>query len=52
MAVEPLPRARQWQGASLSSRGDSLSFIAVWSHPLLDWLNAYSVRLLMPFEHR
>jgi inner membrane protein len=26
-----------------------LSFIAVWSHPLLDWLNVYGVRILMPF---
>src|SRR5690606_20069063 len=29
-----------------------LSFIAVWSHPLLDWLNTYGVRLLMPFDGR
>ena len=27
-----------------------LSFIAVWSHPFLDWLNVYGVRLLMPFS--
>jgi inner membrane protein len=26
--------------------------IAVWSHPLLDWLNTYGVRLLMPFSGR
>lgn len=25
---------------------------AVWSHPLLDWLNTYGVRLLMPFSPR
>lgn len=30
----------------------SLSFMAVWSHPLLDWLNTYGVRLLMPFDGR
>lgn len=29
-----------------------LSCIAVWSHPLLDWLNTYGVRLLMPFDDR
>ena len=27
-----------------------LSTIAVWSHPLLDWLNTYGVRVLMPFS--
>jgi inner membrane protein len=27
-----------------------LSFAAVLSHPLLDWLNTYGVRLLMPFD--
>lgn len=29
-----------------------LSFLAVLSHPLLDWLNTYGVRLLMPFDQR
>lgn len=27
-----------------------LAFLAVWSHPLLDWLNTYGVRFLMPFD--
>lgn len=27
-----------------------LSFLSVWSHPLLDWLNTYGIRLLMPFS--
>jgi len=27
-----------------------LSAISVWSHPFLDWLNQYGVRLLMPFS--
>lgn len=27
-----------------------LSYLAVWSHPLLDWMNTYGVRLLMPFS--
>jgi inner membrane protein len=30
----------------------ALSFLAVLSHPLLDWLNTYGVRLLMPFDDR
>lgn len=29
-----------------------LSYLAVLSHPLLDWLNTYGVRLLMPFDGR
>ena len=29
-----------------------LSFVSVLSHPLLDWLNTYGVRLLMPFSGR
>ncbi|MGD2116686.1 MAG: metal-dependent hydrolase [Acidobacteriota bacterium] len=28
----------------------ALSVIGVWSHPLLDWLNVYGVRLLAPFD--
>lgn len=27
-----------------------LAFLGVWSHPFLDWLNTYGVRLLMPFN--
>lgn len=30
----------------------ALSFLAVWSHPLLDWLNTYGIRLLMPLDSR
>jgi inner membrane protein len=30
----------------------ALSAIGVWSHPLLDLLNTYGVRLLMPFSDR
>ncbi len=29
-----------------------LSAIGIWSHPLLDLLNTYGVRLLMPFSNR
>ena len=27
-----------------------IAFLGVWSHPLLDWLNTYGIRLLMPFR--
>lgn len=27
-----------------------LSTLAVWTHPSLDWLNTYGIRLLMPFS--
>ena len=27
-----------------------IAFLGVWSHPLLDWLNTYGVRVLMPFD--
>src|SRR5690606_20874363 len=30
----------------------ALAFLAIWSHPLLDWMNTYGVRLLMPFDGR
>lgn len=29
-----------------------LSYLATWSHPFLDWMNTYGVRLLMPFDGR
>lgn len=30
----------------------ALAYLATWSHPLLDWLNTYGIRLLMPFDER
>jgi inner membrane protein len=30
----------------------AIACVAVWSHPLLDWMNTYGVRLLMPFDGR
>lgn len=30
----------------------ALSCLGTWSHPLLDWMNTYGVRLLMPFDGR
>ena len=29
-----------------------LSYLGVLSHPMLDWLNTYGIRLLMPFDDR
>lgn len=29
-----------------------LSYLAFLTHPLLDWMNSYGVRLLMPFDQR
>ena len=29
-----------------------LAYVGVLSHPLLDWLNTYGIRLLMPFDDR
>lgn len=45
------------RGAVLPSNADPwqlllLSYIAVWSHPVLDTLNVYGVRWLMPFAER
>lgn len=52
-------RGHHWRGHSASNAPPlrmgaitALSFVAVWSHPLLDWLNTYGVRLLMPFDGR
>ena len=28
----------------------ALAYISTWSHPTLDWMNTYGVRLLMPFD--
>jgi len=30
----------------------ALAYLAVFTHPLLDWMNTYGVRLLMPFDGR
>ncbi len=43
------------RAASPPARASALilpSFLAVWSHPLLDWLNTSGVRLLAPFSDR
>jgi len=29
-----------------------LACLSVWTHPALDWLNTYGIRLLMPFDGR
>lgn len=43
-AVDGLP----WRPGELLG----LAYLATLSHPLLDWLNTYGVRLLMPFDGR
>jgi inner membrane protein len=47
-------RRRRLPGAPPASSGPVflLSAVAVLSHPALDWLNTYGVRLLMPFDGR
>lgn len=30
----------------------ALAYLSTWSHPFLDWMNTYGVRLLMPFDGR
>lgn len=46
-------RHRQTGAAPLSVKWLlAVCVIGVWSHPLLDWLNTYGVRLLMPFDGR
>ena len=43
----------RWRGREPRARAGpllSLSTLAVVSHPLLDWLNTYGVRFLMPFD--
>ena len=64
MVVLPLLLAAVMRGASRLRRAGSdgpstswrwlivLAAVGVWSHPLLDLLNTYGVRLLMPFSNR
>ncbi len=47
----------RWRGAQRSDAPPfhlttiiALAYLGTWSHPLLDWLNTYGVRLLMPFS--
>ena len=45
----------RWRGTPPRARPGRLlllAYIAVASHPALDWLNTYGVRLLMPFDGR
>ena len=64
MVALPLLLAAMMQGVSRLRRARpdmpatswrwliALSAVGVWSHPLLDLLNTYGVRLLMPFSNR
>ena len=43
----------RWRGREPAARAGPLlrlTAAGVWSHPLLDWLNTYGVRFLMPFD--
>ncbi len=55
LAWDRFVRRRGARGASLARvpAGATLliAFFGVVSHPFLDWLNTYGVRLLMPFSH-
>lgn len=45
----------RWRGTAPRARPERLlllAYIAVASHPLLDWLNTYGMRFLMPFDGR
>ena len=46
--------ARRWPPADRSRlsgrRLTALSYLAVWTHPALDWLNTYGMRWWMPFH--
>ena len=54
LAWDRLVRRRGERGASRAplAAGATLRIasIGVWSHPALDWLNTYGIRLLMPFR--
>jgi inner membrane protein len=54
LGVDRLVRRRWWTSAAPARPGPliALSYGAAITHPLLDWLNAYGVRLLMPFSER
>lgn len=44
--ADPAVRSRTAREAFL------LAFLGTWSHPALDWLNTYGIRLLHPFSER
>ena len=61
LVLPPLLAAVAWGWPRITGRGGGdervlpllgIAAIAVWSHPLLDLLNVYGVRLLMPFSER
>jgi inner membrane protein len=54
LAWDRLARRRRRPDAEPARGGTllGLAFLAVLTHPALDWLNTYGVRLLMPFDGR
>ena len=46
---------RRWKPAAPPARSGAilrLAYLSVFTHPCLDWLNTYGIRLLMPFDGR
>ena len=54
MAWDRRVRRRRHPGLPAARFGPllALAYLGTWSHPALDWLNTYGVRLLMPFSGR
>jgi len=52
LADRGLRRRRPDTAPASFTRLALLAYLAVWTHPLLDWLNTYGIRLLMPFDER
>ena len=51
-ALGRMDRARHASGGPPFRRLLVLAYVGVISHPALDWLNVYGIRLLMPFSPR
>ena len=59
MLVGAIALWHRWRGRRVQSDESfrpsallALAFLAICTHPFLDWLNTYGVRLLMPFDER
>jgi inner membrane protein len=53
VGIDALLRRRRPDRPPLRARNLlALCALAVWTHPALDWLNAYGMRWLMPFDGR
>lgn len=54
MLWQRIRRGRPPDGSPHLRRGQLvlLSYLGCWTHPFLDWLNTYGIRLLIPFDQR